>query len=73
MSKTCWDIFLVFTWLVLQSTLLPMMHIQHDDLDPSNLNLQHVGGVLFGPAKGTNLNFLYFPHLSKKYDRLGYG
>jgi hypothetical protein len=37
------------------------MHIQHDDLDPLNLNLQHVGGVLSDPTKGTNLNILYFP------------
>jgi hypothetical protein len=29
-------------------------------LHPLGPYFQHVGGVLFGPTKGTNLNFLYF-------------
>jgi hypothetical protein len=50
-----------------------MMHIQHDDLNPLGLNLQQVRGVLSGRTKNTNLNILYFPQLSRKYDWLGYG
>jgi hypothetical protein len=49
-----------------------MKYIDHHDLDPPSHNLQHVGGVLFGPIRGTNLNFLYFAQLSRKYDKLGY-
>jgi hypothetical protein len=32
----------------------------------------HIGGVLFGPTRGINLNILYFVQLSMKYDKLGY-
>jgi hypothetical protein len=46
--------------------------IDHHGLDPPGPNLQHVGGVLFDPTKGTNLNILYFSQLSRKYDKLGY-
>jgi hypothetical protein len=54
------------------STSPPTRYIQHDDLDPLGPNLQHVGGVLSCPTKGTNLNILYFAQLSRKYDRLRY-
>jgi hypothetical protein len=69
LSRRWWDIFLVLTWLVLQSTLPPMRHIQHDDLDPLGPNLQHIEGVLFGPTRSRNLIFLYFSQLKKKYDK----
>ncbi len=71
MSKRWWEIFLVLVWLVLQSISPPTRHIDHHDLNPPSPNLQHVGGVLFGPTRGTNLNFLYFAQLLSKYDKLG--
>jgi len=49
-----------------------MRYIDHHDLDPPGPNFQHIGGVLFGPTKGTNLNLLYFAQLSRKYDKSGY-
>jgi len=49
-----------------ESNSPPTRHIDHHDLDPFGPNLQHIGGVLFGPTRGTNLNILYFAQLSKK-------
>ncbi len=39
-----------------------MRYIDHHDLNPLGPNLRHVGGVLFGPTRGTNLNLLYLPN-----------
>jgi hypothetical protein len=39
-----------------------MKYIDHHDLDPPSHNLQHVRGVLFGPIRGTNLNFYILPN-----------
>jgi hypothetical protein len=60
MSKRWWDILLILAWFLLQFTSPPTKYIDHHDVDPPIPNFQHVGGVLFGPTRGTNLNFLYF-------------
>jgi hypothetical protein len=39
-----------------------MRYTNHHDVNPLGPNLKHVGGVLFGLIKGTNLIFLYFAH-----------
>jgi hypothetical protein len=38
-----------------------MKNIDHHDLNPLGPNLQHIGGVLFGLTRGTNLIFCIFP------------
>jgi hypothetical protein len=55
-----WDILLVLTWFLLQSTSPPTKYIDHHDLDHLGPNLQHITGVLFGLTRYTNLNLLYF-------------
>jgi len=59
-------------WFLLQSTLPLTRYIDHHDVDPPVPNLQHVGGVLSSLTRGTNLIFLYFAQLSRKYDKSGY-
>jgi hypothetical protein len=54
----------------MQSTSLPTRYIDHHDLDHPSPNLQHIGGVLFGPITSTNLDLLYFAQISRKYDKL---
>jgi len=49
-----------------------MRYIDPHDLDPPSPNVQHVGGVLFGPTRGIDLNLLYFAQFSKKYDKSRY-
>jgi hypothetical protein len=45
-SKRWWDIFLVLAWLIIQSTLPPMRHIQqHYDLEPPTSNKLGVFGL----------------------------
>jgi putative exporter of polyketide antibiotics len=48
-----------------------MRYIDHHDPNPLGPNFQHIGGVLFGPIRSTNLNLLYFAQLSRKYDKSG--
>jgi hypothetical protein len=53
-------------------TLFSTKYVDHHDVDPLVPNFQHVGGALFGPTRGTNLIFLYFAQLSRKYDKSKY-
>jgi hypothetical protein len=48
-------------WLLVNQTILPPTRDINHHGSPLllGLNLQQVGGVLFGPIRGMNLNLLY--------------